>query len=357
MQGQSKNERADDTLKVKIQSLITNVEVKQRVLEKLESQNIHHPCLKLEIVDCKTVEFTIDEPDVLKVFECFGQVASLKINGKNAVIEYKDLVSAYFAITILDGKALPELNVTLHVSWQARPEPRAPLQELRQVQPKALPAPSTPPASPDDNLKYTCRFDIQIDNDKEFQVARRLIGAKGSNMKRIVDKCCKGMNGQAHDIIKLRLRGIGSGFKEGLNNAESQDSLHLCVSSKYHSIFALAVGEIERLLKSVYREYGELCLAKGKADPRLEPVKSEKTSGRSLVLAASRLQEIEESDRLAEEDIEELIDIRNEARRQCNFMEADRIRELLRRKGVTLMDEKGRRGKGVEVTTWRYGKH
>ena len=28
------------------------------------------------------------------------------------------------------------------------------------------------------NGKYTCRFEIQIENDKEFQVARRLIGAK-----------------------------------------------------------------------------------------------------------------------------------------------------------------------------------
>jgi len=26
--------------------------------------------------------------------------------------------------------------------------------------------------------KFTCRFDLQIDNDKEFQVARRLIGSK-----------------------------------------------------------------------------------------------------------------------------------------------------------------------------------
>jgi hypothetical protein len=44
----------------------------------------------------------------------------------------------------------------------------------------------------DENIKYTCRFDIQIDNDKEFQVARRLIGAKGCNMKRIIEICCKG---------------------------------------------------------------------------------------------------------------------------------------------------------------------
>jgi hypothetical protein len=28
------------------------------------------------------------------------------------------------------------------------------------------------------NGKYTCRFEIQIENDKDFQVARRLIGSK-----------------------------------------------------------------------------------------------------------------------------------------------------------------------------------
>lgn len=347
MQVQSKNERADSNLKSKIQGLIANTDVKQKVLEKLESQNITRPYLKLEIIDCKTLEFTIDEPDVLKVFECFGQVKSLNIQGKNAIIEYNDLVSAYFAITILDGKELPELHVTLQVSWHMPFEQRMPLREL-QIKEHLI--------VNEENLKYTCRFDIQIDNDKEFQVARRVIGAKGSNMKRIIDKCSKGMNGQAHDIIKLRLRGIGSGFKEGPNNVESQDSLHLCISSKYHSKFLLAVSEIEKLLRSVYREYGEFCVSKGRTDPRLDLIKSEKTSGRNLMLAASRFKEIEENEKICEDDIEELIDVRNEARRQCNFAEADRIRELLRKKGVTLMDEKGRRGRGVEVTTWKYGK-
>jgi hypothetical protein len=31
--------------------------------------------------------------------------------------------------------------------------------------------------------KYTCRFELQIENDKEFQVARRLIGAKVNKIK------------------------------------------------------------------------------------------------------------------------------------------------------------------------------
>ena len=267
---------------------------------------------------------------------------SLEIQGKSAIITYKELVSAYFAIQILNGKKLPELNVTLEVSWYIIPEKRIPLKEIS--------------LNPEENLKYTCRFDIQIDNDKEFQVARRLIGSKGINMKRIIEKCCKGMNAQAHDIIKLRLRGAGSGFKEGPNNAESQDSLHLCVSSKYHNKFLIAVGEIENLLTKVYKDYADYCISKGKPITKINLQKIEKTSGRTFTLSPSKLREIEENTRLNEDEIEELIDIRNEARRQCNFSEADRIREILRKKGVTLMDEKGRRGRGVDVTTWKFGK-
>lgn len=46
--------------------------------------------------------------------------------------------------------------------------------------------------------------------------------------------------------------------------------------------------------------------------------------------------------------------MRNKARRELNFMEADRIRNYLRSVGVCLIDEKGRRGKAADVTTWKY---
>ncbi len=36
--------------------------------------------------------------------------------------------------------------------------------------------------------KLTCRYDIQIHNERDFQVARRIIGSKGSNMKRIIEE-------------------------------------------------------------------------------------------------------------------------------------------------------------------------
>jgi hypothetical protein len=39
------------------------------------------------------------------------------------------------------------------------------------------------------NIKYICKFYLQIEGDKEFQVIKRIIGAKGSNLKRIIDYC------------------------------------------------------------------------------------------------------------------------------------------------------------------------
>lgn len=56
---------------------------------------------------------------------------------------------------------------------------------------------------------------------------------------------------------------------------------------------------------------------------------------------------------LTEEEIKKMIEDRNKARREQNFLEADRIRNFLKSKGIALMDEKGGRGKGTEVTTWK----
>jgi len=121
--------------------------------------------------------------------------------------------------------------------------------------------------SPGQNIqshKFTCRYEIQIENDKEFQVARRLIGAKGHNMKQIIENCKhigdlleKEGYGKVkiQDLVKLRLRGRGSGFKEGPRNEESNEPLHLCISSKYPQTFDKACELTEELLNNVYDEY------------------------------------------------------------------------------------------------------
>ena len=69
-------------------------------------------------------------------------------------------------------------------------------------------------------------------------------------------------NPMAHEGIKLRLRGKGSGFLEGIQQRESEDPLNLCVSSKDKFKYNFACQHVEQLLIKVYNEY--LLFDKGK---------------------------------------------------------------------------------------------
>merc|ERR1719440_1106624 len=233
--------------------------------------------------------------------------------------------------------------------------------------------------------KYTCRFIIGIENDKEFQVARRVIGAKGTNMKRIVKQT----------EAKLRLRGMGSGYFEGAGQKESSEPLQLCVSCTNGDHYKSAVRQVEDLLRRVYDEYRSFCMDNGKPVPDLQinfsenqlvysasrsgpgvqgaildgdsdagdmspSPKKERRSRRSRAKGSAKAPSGDDDrgepgpNAPPVEEIEKMIDMRNEARRACNFAEADRVRDALPSQGVALMDEPGGRGRGAEVTTWRY---
>ena len=106
--------------------------------------------------------------------------------------------------------------------------------------------------------KYTCKYEILIANDKNFQIARRLIGSKGCNMKNIINKCKVDGDGDGEGI-KLRLRGKGSGYKEGPQNKESDEPLHLCISSKNPEEMKKACLLVDELLNKIHKEYKEYC--------------------------------------------------------------------------------------------------
>ena len=62
-------------------------------------------------------------------------------------------------------------------------------------------------------------------------------------MKKIIEVCekqFKYLNIKGGNLVKLRLRGQGSGFKEGPEKRESYEPLHLCVSSKFEEVYNLA---------------------------------------------------------------------------------------------------------------------
>lgn len=95
-------------------------------------------------------------------------------------------------------------------------------------------------------------------------------------MKSILDQLKnKCFSGPIQDVIKLRLRGQGSGFKEGPNNCESDEPLHLCVSSQYYEKYAEACMLVEKLLKDTYREYNNFCKYRGRPTRSYKIVKME----------------------------------------------------------------------------------
>lgn len=243
--------------KEKIQTLLNTESLKETIKEILKSEGIptHTPCVKVEILNHQSTTFQMEKSDIIKVFSHFGEIKSLRILGNIALILYKDLTSAYFAQKIFSEREIPEMNVILRVSWYYNQDTQCKIQ--------------IPETIPDQSQKYTTRFDIQIENEKEFQVARRLIGPKGVNMKNIVEKCCKGISGPMHDIIKLRLRGRGSGFREGPEKIESLEPLHICISSKYNDKLIIAAEEVEKLVLHVYNEYREFRSKRGLSEVKL----------------------------------------------------------------------------------------
>ena len=84
---------------------------------------------------------------------------------------------------------------------------------------------------------------------KDFPVVGRIIGPNGDHMKGI------------HEATnaKLRLRGQRSNFKEGPEQKESDDPLHLCVSAGDEVNYRRACEMVETLMAGVYQDYTLWC--------------------------------------------------------------------------------------------------
>jgi hypothetical protein len=78
-------------------------------------------------------------------------------------------------------------------------------------------------------------------------------------MKKIIESALEQIgeknSNSSNEILKLRLRGRGSGYKEGPDQVESEEELHLCISAKDESVYNYACLCVEKLLQNVYFEY------------------------------------------------------------------------------------------------------
>ncbi|EER14738.1 hypothetical protein Pmar_PMAR015263 [Perkinsus marinus ATCC 50983] len=134
--------------------------------------------------------------------------------------------------------------------------------------------------------QWCCRFVIGAERmHKDFPLVGRIIGPNGEHMKTI----------HAATGAKLRLRGKRSNFREGPENKESDEPLHLCVSSHDEVSYRRTCEMVEHLMKGVYHDYGEWCAQRGIPIPAIQMIMVEGSTHESL---EEKLQELYSSQNL-----------------------------------------------------------
>jgi len=108
-------------------------------------------------------------------------------------------------------------------------------------------------------IKCQCQYTIGIEEEKSFRVCGRLLGPQGQHVKGIAEATG----------AKLRLRGRGSKFLEGPEQAESSDPLMLCVSVPDANSYHEAKRLVEELLEDVYEQFRSFRAAKGLDHPKV----------------------------------------------------------------------------------------
>lgn len=104
----------------------------------------------------------------------------------------------------------------------------------------------------DYQFKYVSRYIVQIENEKNFPVTKMIIGNNGMLLRTIIyENCIK----YGDNTTKIRLRGKGSGYKEGPNNEESKEPMELCISSLNVFSFSRCSNAIESILLRIYYQY------------------------------------------------------------------------------------------------------
>merc|ERR1719269_12653 len=173
--------------------------------------------------------------------------------------------------------------------------------------------------------KFTCKLEVGIENEGEFRVGSRVI--------QIARQIWQDNKFQEHGG-KTRLRGKGSGGPH-----EADEPLALCISCRDQAALDRAVEYAEVHLQKVHNEFKAFCVQKGRDEPDLQIKVSKKGSTgfdgmNSDMFGPDSSGEINRGERPAnapsDEEIEKMIERRNEARKAANFKEADSVRDQLR---------------------------
>mmetsp|Transcript_111203 Transcript_111203/g.208466 ORF Transcript_111203/g.208466 Transcript_111203/m.208466 type:complete len:385 (+) Transcript_111203:112-1266(+) len=333
------------------------------------------PQLKVK-VEGLTFEYQLTDDDVRKVFARYGEVFHVTVDkdGTSAMVQFEHPHQAMAAQSDLDRKQLAGMSgAYLRVDFAqqqfdstlAQMAAASATQQFPPMLPTGMPGyppvmPGVPPVpgagsaqAPADAhgahpKKYTCKLEVGIENEGEFRVGSRTIQIARQIWQ---DQKFQESGG------KTRLRGKGIGGPH-----EAEEPLALCISCRDKAAFDRAVQYAEAQLQKVHNDYKAWCAQNGHPVPELSLKVSKKGSNFTGPSDLSMFGGVDppRGERPlgapTDEEIEKLIEKRNEARKCANYKEADEVREFLKEHGVVLMDEKNAKGnfKGKEVTKWRF---
>jgi hypothetical protein len=208
-------------------------------------------------------DYAFNETDLFDLFSRYGQVKAVEyldsaIAPDIALVEFRDRSEAEAAVHHLNNYSLAfdGFQVIITVCFYDEDADKKLQGKLRIATAMALH--ETGRAAVMTGAKYNpsttggwqCRFVIGGEMmDREFPIVGRIIGPQGAHMKSIHERTG----------AKLRLRGRRSNFREGPENKECDEPMHLCVSSNDEVSFRRACEMVESLMGGVYSDYSKWC--------------------------------------------------------------------------------------------------
>lgn len=208
-------------------------------------------------------DYAFNDADLIELFTRYGPLKTVEFLDKSiapdvALVEFKDRNDADAAVQHLHNYSLAfdGFQVVLLVNYYDDDTDRHLQSKLRIATALALQL-NGPTAvmtgkkySPEGGSSWQCRYVIFGDSmERDFPIVGRIIGPQGAHMKGIHEKTA----------AKLRLRGRRSNFREGPDNKELDEPMHLCVSSNDEVSFRRACEMVEILMAGVYADYTKFC--------------------------------------------------------------------------------------------------
>lgn len=87
-------------------------------------------------------------------------------------------------------------------------------------------------------------------SDNGYHVRNRILGVRGVNILNLIASL-----GTTQSCLKIRMRGHGSGYREGPEQMELQEPMQLCVSADSEELLQRAVAAVKQLIDGARADF------------------------------------------------------------------------------------------------------